>query len=139
MSEWQIIAALLSVVLGLIGVLYHIHDRRLKGLETWREELTEELPKTREHYLREIALTYATKESFDRLEKLLAGNHTENSHRLERIDGSLGKLAEMGYIIKAVQTEVGDHQSGLRGQVHEQRRQLVLLAGKVPGGLEVFE
>jgi hypothetical protein len=128
-----------SLVIALVGAIYHIHDRRLRALERWREDLTDEMPKTREHYLKEIALTYATKESFDRLDLTLAHHHRENTKRLDRIDSSLLTVVELSIILKGVKAEIGDHGTGLRGQVHEQRKHLVKLAGKVPGGLDVFD
>lgn len=139
MTEAQLIGLLATAVLGMVGVIYHLVDRRLKDMEQWRGNLTADLLKTREYYLKEISMTYATKESFERLEETLAGNHQENVRRLEKMDGTLTQVVEIAVILRGVKADIGDHNSGLRGQVHEQRKQLVRLAGKVPGGLEVFE
>lgn len=136
--EWQIILLLVGFVVSLIGVLYHLHDRRLRSLETWREELPEELQQKREHYLKEIALTYARKDAFERLEQTMQANHRENVDRLQTLDDRLLQVVEIALVVRALKDELGDHDKGLRGQVHEQRRQLVQLAGKIPGGLEVF-
>lgn len=138
MEVWQIVGLLVGFVVGLIGLLYHLHDRRLRDLEEWREEFLEELPKTREHYLKEIALTYARKDAFERLEQAMQANHRENVDRLQTLDDRLLQVVEIALVVKGLKDELGDHDSGLRGQVHEQRRQLVQLAGKIPGGLEVF-
>lgn len=138
MEEWKIILLLVGFVVSLIGVLYHLHDRRLRSLEIWREELPEELQQKREHYLKEIALTYARRDAFERLEQAMAANHQDNVRRLEVLDERLLQVVEIALVVRGLKDELGDHESGLRGQVHEQRRQLVQLAGKIPGGLEVF-
>jgi hypothetical protein len=135
---WQIVGLLVGFVVGLIGLLYHLHDRRLRDLEVWRDELPEELQQKREHYLKEIALTYARKDAFERVEAAMQANHQELGRRLQTMDERLLQVVEIALMVKGLKDELGDHDSGLRGQVHEQRRQLVQLAGKVPGGLEVF-
>lgn len=48
-------------------------------------------------------------------------------------------IAEIKAIAESVKAELGNHETGIRGQMHEQRKHLVKLAGKVPGGLEVFD
>lgn len=138
MELWQIVLVLVGFIVSLIGLLYHLHDRRLRGLEEWREEFLEELPKTRDHYMKEIALTYARRDAFERLEQAMQANHQENVGRLKTLDDRLLQVVEIALVVRGLKDEIGDHQSGLRGQVHEQRRQLVQLAGKIPGGLEVF-
>lgn len=48
-------------------------------------------------------------------------------------------LTEIKMIALSVKAEIGDHDSGLRKQIHDLRKILVKLAGKVPGGLEAFD
>jgi hypothetical protein len=49
------------------------------------------------------------------------------------------KLTRIAMIAESIKVEIGDHSSGIRGQLHDHRKHLVRLAGKVPGGLEVFD
>jgi hypothetical protein len=49
------------------------------------------------------------------------------------------EIAEIKAIAQHVRAELGNHETGIRGQLHEHRKHLVKLAGKVPGGLEVFD
>ena len=58
MSEWQVIGGLFGLVLTLVGTIYGIQTARVKKLE----RTVDGLPAVREHYLREIALTYARKD-----------------------------------------------------------------------------
>lgn len=65
--------------------------------------------------------------------------HRDNISRLDKIESVLSKVVELTVIIADVKVEIGDHANGIRGQLHEQRKQLVKLASKIPNGLEVFD
>jgi len=49
------------------------------------------------------------------------------------------KITHIAAVAESIKAEIGDHESGIRGQLHDHRKHLVKLAGKVPGGLEVFD
>lgn len=48
-------------------------------------------------------------------------------------------ITEIKMIALSVKVEIGDHETGIRGQLHQYRKHLVKLAAKVPGGLEAFD
>jgi hypothetical protein len=104
-TEWEIIGGLFALVLTLVGVIYGIQTARLKKVERGLEGL----PAVREHYLKEISLTYARKEALEKLELEVATKaekdsmtelrHDMREHRQETRDGFNQVVSRLNAIV----------------------------------------
>lgn len=142
----KLILALSGVLGTLMLIIYRSSERRHSENQERIDLLSEEI--------KDVKTNSATRDTIVRLEDdwrdelvLLRKeskeerreNHADNSKRLDKIEEALSKVIELVIIVRDVKVEIGDHSSGIRGQLHEQRKQLVKLAAKVPNGLEAFE